>query len=174
MTKSVCVSCRREIDAAAKLCPYCGADPTTGEKLDTRAILDQAFHPREISTSESLMEYARHRQGVVIGISVAVAFLILAALHQFVTVRNASAVTDAPAVPLTEVADLSNQPEETENVPMPDLEFQHAGEPKKMRTFVLEPGAVPPPEVIAAQQAAQQRTTPPPPQKQTPPRTMTR
>ena len=175
MNKVVCVSCRREIDAAAKICPYCGADPVSGEKLDTKAILEEVFHPRELSTSESVMEYARHRQGMLVGIGVAAAFLILAALHQFVTVRNASAVTDAPAVPLTEVADMSNPSEENDQTPMPELNFVHDGDAKKMRTFVLEPGAAPPPEVIAAQQAAQQAAAPaaqppnPNPQPQPPP-----
>ena len=40
-------------------------------------------------------------------------FLVLAGLHQFVTARNASAVTDAPAVPLTEITDLANQSDES-------------------------------------------------------------
>jgi hypothetical protein len=150
MNKFVCVACRRKIDAAAKICPYCGADPLTGQKIDTQAILDEVFHPRRLSTSESILEYARQRQGIVIALSVAAGFLVLAALHQFVKMRNESAVSASPAVPLTEVADLRSQPENAKTVPMPDLKFQYDGRPQKMRTFILEPGAVPPPEVAGA------------------------
>ena len=173
MSKVTCVACKHQIDEAAKICPYCGADPVTCHKIDTQAILQEVFQPRRLSTSESIVEYARHRQGLFIGATVVAAFLILAALHQLVTMRNNSAVSADPAVPLTEVADLS-QPEE-KPVPMPELKFQYDGQPKKMRTFVVEPGAVTPPEVIAAQQAAvvaaqqQQQPAPPEPAPQSPP-----
>ncbi len=158
MSEGVCAACRRSIDAAAKLCPYCGANPATGERIDTQAILQEVFSPREMSTSESVLEYARQRQGVVIGISVAVVFLLLALLHQFVTVRNASAVSDAPAVPLTEIADVSKQTESSA-VPLPQLDFQYEGRPQAMRTFIVEPGAVAPtpaPTTTAAPQSPPQ------------------
>jgi hypothetical protein len=154
VSKAVCVACRHKIDAAAKLCPYCGADPATGQKVDTQAVLQEMFRPRELTTSESVLEYARQRQGVVIAVSIAVVFLVLAALHQFVTARNESAVSTAPAVPLTEVADLSNQPVENAAAPMPDLKFQYDGQPKTMRTFIVEPGAVAPPAPPAPPPAA--------------------
>jgi hypothetical protein len=157
MSEVTCVACKHQIDGAAKICPYCGADPVSGHKVDTKAILQEVFQPRRLSTSESIFEYARHRQGLVIGATIIVAFLILAALHQLVTVRNNSAVSADPAVPLTEVADLA-QPEERP-VPMPELKFHYDGQPKKMRTFIVEPGAVIPPEVIAARQAAAQAQT---------------
>lgn len=178
MSKAVCVACRRQIDPAAKTCPYCGSNPMTGEKVDTQAVLQEIFRPREISTSESVLEYARQRQGVVIAVSVAIGFLVLAGVHQFVSARNARAVTNAPAVPLTEITDLWNQRTAAEQVPMPDLEFQHDGNPQRLRTFIIEPGAVTPPEVIAAQQAAaaqaaaaQQAPTPTPAPPPPPPRT---
>ncbi len=145
VSKAVCVACGHKIDAAAKLCPYCGADPATGRKVDTQAVLEEVFRPREVTTSESVLEYARQRQGVVIAITAFVIFLILAALHQFVTSRNESAVSASPAVPLTEVSDLSNQPVENEPIPMPELKFQYDGRPQAMRTFIVEAGAVPPP-----------------------------
>lgn len=154
MSKGICAACRHQIDEAAKICPYCGADPHTGQKLvDTEAILREVFQPKQLTTSETVMEYARQRQGVVIAVSVIVVFIILAALHQFITSRNESAVSASPAVPLTEVADLSNQPKETRAIPMPDLDFQQSGRPEAMRTFIIEAGAVTPPEVVAAQQA---------------------
>lgn len=159
--RTVCVSCSHEIDAAAKLCPYCGADPRTGQRVvDTQALLEEEFHPRKVTTSESVLEYARQRQGVVITVAIFVGVIILAALHQYVTHRNESAVSNAPAVALTEVTDLSSQPEESKQ-PMPDLKFQYDGHPETMRTFITEPGAVTPPEVVAAQQQQQQQQQPP-------------
>ena len=68
--------------------------------------------------------------------------------------RNATAVSDAAAVPLTDVADLNNQADDAQSTPMPELKFQYDGNPKTMRSYIVEPGAVAPP---AAQQ--QQTTT---------------
>ncbi|HEY0142616.1 MAG TPA: zinc ribbon domain-containing protein [Thermoanaerobaculia bacterium] len=155
MANVLCAACRRSIDAAAKICPYCGADPATGERMDTQAVLQEIFRPKEMTTSESVMEYARQRQGVVVGVSLLVAFLVLAGLHQFVTVRNDRTVSGGTAVPLTELADL-NRVDETRPQPMPELDFQYDGKPQVMRTFIAEQGAVTPPEIVAAQQAAAQ------------------
>jgi len=148
MTKGVCFACHHAIDESARLCPYCGADPHTGEKIDTQALLQEVFQPREeVSAADSVLEYARQRQGVVIALGVIVTILVLAGFHQLVLRRNATAVSDAPGVPLTDVADLSNQSEDTRPLPMPELEFQYDGNPQTMRTFIVEPGAVPPPPV---------------------------
>ncbi|HEX6101272.1 MAG TPA: zinc ribbon domain-containing protein [Thermoanaerobaculia bacterium] len=145
MSSGVCAACGRSIDAAAKLCPYCGADPATGERVvDTQAILQEVFHTRELSTTENVMEFARQRQGIVIAVSIAVAFLVLAGLHQFVTARNATVETNAPAVPLTEITDVANQKSEVAPVPLPDLDFPYEGRPQTMRTFIVERGAVAP------------------------------
>ena len=122
--------------------------------MDTQAIVQEMFHPREISATEGVMQFARQRQGVVITVGIVVALLLMAALHQFALRRNQSDVNGTNAVPLTEITDLSNQPSETKQLPMPDLKFQFDGQPKTMRTFVNEPGAVTPPDVLAAQQAA--------------------
>lgn len=116
----------------------------TGERLDTQAILQEVFRPRELSASESVMEYARQRQGVVVAISIIVAFLILAGIHQFVMRRNATAVTDTPAVPLSELTDITKPADDTTPVPMPDLDFPYDGRAQAMRTFVLERGAIAP------------------------------
>jgi len=157
MSKVSCAACRHEIDASAKICPYCGSDPKTGQKVvDTSALLQEMFKPRQVSASESVLEYARHRQGIVVAVSGIVLFLLLAGLHQFVTMRNEREVSAAPAVPLTEVTDLSTQQDETKPVPMPDLKYQYEGRPQAMRTFIIESGAVTPPEVVAEQQAAAQ------------------
>lgn len=164
-TPGVCAACNRAIDAAAKLCPYCGANPQSGERLDTQALLQEVFRPREVSTSDSVIEYARQRQGVFIAVSVFVGFLVIAVIHQFVTKRNANVATDLPAVPLTEITDVTKKSEDMTPVPIPDLDFQYDGSPQRMRTFVVERGAVTPPEVVAA--AAPK---PVPPAQQPPPK----
>jgi hypothetical protein len=153
MSQGTCAACSRVIDSAAKLCPFCGANPASGERLDTQAILQEVFRPREMTTSDNVLEYARQRQGVVVTISVIVGFLVLAGLHAFVTQRNASDVTGAPAVPLSEIADMAKRADETTPRPMPELNFQYDGKPQTMRTYIVERGAATPPEVLAAQQA---------------------
>lgn len=158
MSEAVCVACSHKIDGAAKLCPYCGANPETGEKVDTQSLLREEFHLRgERSSSASVLEFARNRQGIVIALGAVIVLLILGALHQYVTIRNAKAVTAGPAVPLTDITDLSNQNLQTQVLPMPELKFQYDGNPRAMRTYIVEPGAVTPPEVVAAQQAAAQQ-----------------
>lgn len=153
--RGTCTACSRTIDLAAKVCPYCGANPDTGERPDTQAILQEIFQPKEVSATENVIEYARQRQGIVIAVSVFVLFVLLGGLHQFVTARNNSAVSAAPAVPLTELTDISRR-EDATPVKMPELSFQYDGKPEAMRTFIAERGAAPPPEVIAAQQATAQ------------------
>ena len=143
-TQSICTACNRTIDAAARLCPYCGANPSTGERLDTQALLQEVFRPREMTTTDNVMEYARQRQGVVIAISLFVGFLIIVGIHQFVTARNANVASDLPAVPLTELTDVTKKSDETAPVAMPKLDFQYDGTPKRMRTYIVERGAVAP------------------------------
>lgn len=161
MSEGVCAACRRSIDAHARVCPYCGADPTTGERVDTQALLQEVFRPREVTATESVMEYARHRQGVVIAIASVVAFLILAGLHQFATMRNAS-VEAASAVPLTEITDLANQKDETKPQPLPELDFQYEGRPQAMRTYIVETGAIAPQQPLPAQPQPQPAPAQPP------------
>lgn len=145
MTNGTCASCGRAIDAAARVCPYCGSDPATGEKVvDTQAILQEVFHPREISTSESVLEFARQRQGIVIAGGLLLAFLLLTGVHQFISRRNANAGTGSPAVPLTEITDMANQARTAPAAPMPELDFPYEGRPQAMRTFIVERGAVAP------------------------------
>jgi hypothetical protein len=144
VSSAVCAACTRSIDAAAKLCPYCGADPQTGEREDTQALLQEVFQPKTLTTSESVLEYARQRQGIVIGVSIVVGLLVLAGIHQFVTMRNASAVTDSPAVPLTEITDIADLRDDAAPVPMGELDFPYDGRPQTMRTFIVERGAIAP------------------------------
>jgi zinc-ribbon domain len=158
VSKSVCVACGHKIDAAAKLCPYCGADPKTGAKVDTQALLQEAFHLDAPKTRFSIVEFARQRQGIVIALVAVVALAMLAGLHQLVAARNANAVSSDPAVPLSEITDFGAQPNDAAQLPMPSMTFQYDGNPATMRTFLVEPGAVTPPDVLAAQQAASQAT----------------
>jgi hypothetical protein len=149
--RSTCASCQHTIDASARLCPYCGANPQTGQRVvDTQAVMQEVFRPRELTTSASVIEYARQRQGIVIAITAFVAFLILAAFHQFVTMRNSTAVTDSPAVPLSEVTELTRKADEMAPVAMPKLDFPYEGRPQAMRTYIVEPGAVKPPAPLPA------------------------
>lgn len=168
MSKAVCTACGRSIDDAAKLCPYCGANPVTGERvIDTQAILEEVFHPRKISTTESVLEYARQRQGIVVALSIFIGLVVLAALHQFVTARNSTATTASPALSLSEIADQANQPHEAPQ-PMPDVKFQFDGRPQTMQTYLVEPGAVAPGQPAApapAQPAAPAPAPPPPPHR---------
>ncbi len=155
--------CRHAIDDAARVCPYCGSDPRTGEKLvDAQAILQEVFHPRRVTATEGLMQFARQRQGVVIALGVLAVVLLLAGFHEFVVRRNATLVSDAAAVPLTDVADLSNQQGDSETLPMPELKFQYDGNSKTMRSYIVEPGAVPPPEATQTAQPQQQQPKPQP------------
>ena len=155
-----CAACSHEIDAAAKVCPYCGADPRTGAKIvDSEAILQEMFPPRQTAKSESVIDYARQRQGVTAVIGAMVVLLVLVAVHEFVSRRNERAVNAAAAVPLTDVTDLSNQPSETKPQAMPDLEFQYDGRPQTMRTLIVEPGAVAPQQPATATTTAATTTT---------------
>lgn len=174
MSSAVCAACRRAIDETARICPYCGSNPATGERvIDTQAILQEVFRPREVTTSESVIEYARQRQGVVVAVSLGIAFLVLAGLHQFVRMRNERDVTNTQAVPLTEIADLADQTDESAPVPMPELDFQYDGRPQAMRTYIVERGATTPagppapqtPQAAAAAAAPQAKAgvAPPPP-----------
>jgi hypothetical protein len=135
-----CTACRHSIDETARACPFCGANPDTGERVDTDALLRQEFGAAETSTSENVLEYARRRQGVVIAVSLLLGLLALAGLHQWVTIRNARAVSDAPAVPLSEIADIASI-DAPAPVEIPDLDFLYDGEPRALRTFIVEQGA---------------------------------
>lgn len=144
--KSSCVSCGHSIDASAKLCPYCGADPKTGQKLDPTPLVQSHFPPKAVLPAhESFLEFLRARQSIVVALVIVSVLLVAVALHQMIIRRNLNAVSDVPAIPLTEVADLSNQPATTDELPMPELEFETEGVVRNVRTLLLEPGAVPPP-----------------------------
>jgi hypothetical protein len=161
-TSGTCTACGRAIDTSARLCPFCGADPATGERVDTEAILQEVFRPRTLTRSETVLEYARERQPAVISVTAIAALVVLAVLHQFVTIRNRTVVSDKPAVPLTEMADISGRGDEPQQ-PMPDLHFQYDGRPRAMETWIVEPGAVPPQPAPPPPPAQATRTSNPTP-----------
>ena len=155
-----CAACRHDIDDAAKVCPFCGADPRSGEKIiDAQAMLSEVFKPKQTTRAGSLLDFARHRQGAVVAGAVIVGFLILAGLYQFAGRRNDTGIANGTGVPMTEVTDVSDQGDENKPLPMPPMQFQYDGRPQAMRTYIVEPGAAPPP----AQPA--QPAPPPPPTK---------
>ena len=156
-----CVVCHHDIDDAAKVCAYCGSDPRTGEKvIDAQAMINQVFKPKTRTRTGTLLDLARQRQGIVVAGAVFVGFLLLAGVYQFAVRRNDAAIAIGSGVPMTEVTDVSDQGDENKPLPMPDLQFQYDGNPKTMRTYIVEPGATPPPAVTSTQPAA-----PPPPAK---------
>lgn len=144
-----CRSCHRQIDELARLCPYCGADPVTGQRFDPAPLLEKHF-PRkaELSAHESILEYVRQRQTIVVAVVVGCIFLLALGLHQMIVRRNANTASDVPAIPLTEVADLSNAAAQNQQVAIPALDFDHEGDAKTLRTLLMEPGAVAPPPPV--------------------------
>ena len=154
-----CVACKHSIDDQARLCPYCGADPTTGAKVDTQAILDQVFHAKKLSTADTVLDYARRRQGIVVAMVAVLVFLILAALHSFITARNSN-VSTGPAISLSEIADVANQKDDAQPAPMPELKYQFDGRGQTMQTFIAEPGAVAPAPPQPQQPAPQPQAVP--------------
>ena len=156
-----CVACSHSIDDQARICPYCGADPATGEKADTQAMLAEVFHSKPVSAPDTVLDYARRRQGIVVAIVAIVIFLALAMVHQFVTARN-SAVANGPAISLSEIADVANQKDEAPQTPMPELSYQFDGRAQTMRTFIAEPGAVAPPAPQPQPQQPAPAAAPPP------------
>ncbi|HEX7191182.1 MAG TPA: zinc ribbon domain-containing protein [Thermoanaerobaculia bacterium] len=159
-----CVACKHSIDDNARLCPYCGADPSTGEKVDTQAMIDQVFRTKKLSAADTVLDYARRRQGIVVALVAIVVFLVLAALHQFVTARN-SAVSSGPAISLSEIADVANEKDDTQPAPMPELKYQYDGRGQTMQTFITEPGAVAPAPPQQAQQGPPVQQPAPQPQQ---------
>ena len=157
-----CVSCSRVIDATSKLCPYCGANPVTGEKFDTTPLLESHFpRKQDLPAHESMLEFFRHRQWMVITAVVAVLFSVAFFGHRMIRQRNEATAAEVPAVPLTEIADLSGQSNGSERAPIPPLDFQLEGNSKNARILLVEPGAVaPPPDPATLTTTATTTTTP--------------
>jgi hypothetical protein len=163
MTEKNCVACNHAIDAAAKICPYCGADPDTGHKVDTKPIVDAHFPPKpERAPTESVLAFVRQRQGIVVTTILIAAFLVLTLLHQFISKRSEDELADVPAISLTEIADLGRQAENGAELPLPEAKFTYDGSARTMKTFLIEPGAVAPaPPAAAPAPGAAAGTVPP-------------
>lgn len=152
-----CARCGRLIDSQAKLCVYCNANPSTGEKLDLRPLLDEQFpRKKQLGPGEKIVQYTRERQQIAIALVVILVVLALAGLHHFVSLRNQQTVSDVPPVPLADVADLSDQRTQNEVAPLPKVGYQYDGSPASAERMLVEPGAVaPPPPVVALPPGAQ-------------------
>ena len=141
--KKECVACRHEIDAAARICPYCGADPESGRRFDPGPLLQRHFPMKDPAPRARVSEFLRQRQGLVVSAVIVLVFLLVGAAHQMVTRRNLALESSAPAVPLTDLADL-NQATQQKDLPIPELEFSWTGNPETMDVLLVEPGAVAP------------------------------
>lgn len=151
MKTQECAACRHAIDENARLCAFCGADPRTGEKFDATPIVQQTFPLRaDLPAHERVLDFFRHRQSIVLTALIVGLFLALVGLHRFVTARAANTVSDVPAIPLSEIADISARSDRQTPLPLPDLPFAYSGSPKTMRTYLMEPGAVAPAPVQPA------------------------
>ena len=149
--KLKCASCRHLIDEAARICPYCGANPSTGEKYDPSHLVQRHFKPKpELPPHESVLQFIRTRQSIVVSLVIIGVTLFAFTLHQIISRRNQTTVSDVPAIPLTEIADLSAKPTGPEELPLPDLVFEQEGQSRKARTLLVEPGAVAPPQPASA------------------------
>lgn len=162
-----CRSCRHQIDELAKLCPYCGADPVTGKKFDPAPLLEKHFSKKaELPAGESILEFVRQRQTIVVGVVVGCVFLLALGLHQMIIRRNASTASDVPAIPLTDLTDLSSATAQNQQVAIPALDFDYEGDARTVRTLLMEPGAVAPPpppaEITTAVGTAQTGAVQPP------------
>lgn len=141
-----CAFCHNSIDAVAKLCVFCGANPHTGKRVDPAPLLESHFSRKEeLSTGQAFLDLVRRRQGIVLSLVVLTVFALAFGLHYMISERNAREVAYVPAIPLTEVADLSNQADEGRETPIPELEFQFEGNPRAMQTYIVERGAIAPP-----------------------------
>lgn len=168
--KKECAACRREIDVTARICPYCGANPESGRRFDPAPILQSHFPMKDPRPKARVAEFLRERQGLVVGALAVAVLLLIGAAHQFVTRRNQALESSAPAVPLTDLADLNQRGEEQKELPIPEIEFTWTGRPETMEVLLVEPGAVAPPPPAqpagstapAAKGPSQNRPAPPP------------
>lgn len=149
MSKVECAFCHNQIDSAAKLCVFCGADPQTGHRVDPEPLLKSLFSRKaELPRGEAFLEFVRRRQGIVLTGVVLVVFLLAFGMHRLISNRNDRQVEDVPAIPLTEVADLSNQSVETRERPVPEIPFQFEGNGRAFQTYIVEKGAIAPPQPV--------------------------
>ncbi|MDX1584323.1 MAG: zinc ribbon domain-containing protein [Thermoanaerobaculia bacterium] len=143
--KITCNACGHQVDENARTCPYCGADPRSGER-EPKPPIDEILPGRQRpSFREKVTTFVRSRTGVVLAISIGIGVALLIAVSSWLDERHDRAATNARPIPLTEVTDLAADAAEQEPAPeMPDLDFEYGGDPDAMESFIIEEGAIPP------------------------------
>lgn len=143
--KIECRACGHRVDPHARICPYCAANPHTGETDRSRPEIEELIPPKpEMSTVERISNVIRSRSGSFLAASIILGVALLIIVSTVVNERQ-RAVADVPPVPLTEVTDLSATREgDAGQIELPELDFQFDGDASRMETFILEEGAVAP------------------------------
>lgn len=138
-----CAACDHMVDPQARACPYCSADPRSGEKHRPAVPVDDLLsRKKEESALRRAMHAIRSSESLLLPLSVGIGVLLLIALSTWVT-RHQSATTDVPAIPLSEVTSVQRTDQEAP-MDLPDLQFQFDGNPSSMESLILEEGAVSP------------------------------
>lgn len=145
--KIACSACGRLVDPHARVCPYCAADPHSGQRVSSRPEIEELIPRRPVeSTTEKVLTTIRSRSGVVLTISITLGVVLLLIASNWVDQRQRTTAANVPSIPLTEITDLSATTEDERELELPDLEFGFYGNPSTMETFVLEQGAEQPAE----------------------------
>jgi glutaredoxin len=141
--KISCMACSHMVDPQARACPYCSADPRTGEKHRPAIPVDDIFsRKKEESSLRRAMHAIRSNENLLLPLSVGVGVLLLIALSTWVTGRQ-SAATDVPSIPLSEITSVQRTDQEAP-MELPEIQFQFDGNPSSMESLLLEEGAISP------------------------------
>jgi hypothetical protein len=156
-----CAACDRLVDPQARACPYCSADPRTGEKLlPAVPVEDLLSRKKEESALRRALNAIRSSESLLLPLSVGLGVLLLIALSTWVT--RQSAATDVPAIPLSEVTSVQ-QTEQEAPMDLPDLQFQFDGNPSSMESLLLEEGAISPEQESDGEEQIAEEVAPPDP-----------
>jgi cytoskeletal protein RodZ len=157
-----CEACAHMVDPNARACPYCGADPRTGEKLRPAVPVDDLLsRKKEESALRRAMHAFRSNENLLLPLSVGVGVLLLIALSTWVT-RQQSAATDVPSIPLSEITSVQRTDQEAPTE-LPEIPFQFDGNPSSMESLLLEEGAISPEQETDAEEQIAEEVAPPDP-----------
>ncbi|MBW3671268.1 MAG: zinc ribbon domain-containing protein [Acidobacteria bacterium] len=145
--KIECRACGHSVDSQARICPYCAANPHTGEAERSRPPIEKLIPPKpQLSFFERASTTIRSRSGSFLAASIILGVTLLIIVSTVVNERQ-RAVADVPPVPLTEVTDLrATRERDSQELELPELNFQFDGNPASMENFILEEDAVAPPK----------------------------